>query len=146
MARTINNPRTSQITHATTNTSSTASGNPGPGRTIDDFLSFLGRRLERFVEHVIERWYGGPNVIMSRMLLLQAGEPTCPCVLEGRKRRSTTSLDPKSVVQLLLRFSSFHCRTCLTSYQDMLSKHESFGEDCIRLVACIRCVIPLHLS
>lgn len=54
-------------TQQTSSTNSTASGLPGPGRTVDVFLSAAGRRLEQILSAAAERM-GGPEALVADML------------------------------------------------------------------------------
>ena len=126
-------------TAVTASTNSTASDIPGPGRTVDAFLSAAGRGLERFLARAAEQWSGGPNVLVARMLLLQAGRPSCLCQ-EGTAdpSRSGAALDPISVLRVFVQSSTWRCGVCSRSYPDILMQHSPFLQDCTRLVDWIR--------
>ena len=147
MSRKPKVPRTRQSIRSSRisgTSSSTASGIPGLGRTVHDLFSVLGRALERFVDHVLERWSGGPNALICRMLLIQAGKPSCPCSPDVGRSQPTTALDPQSTILYLLQYASFHCCSCFTSYPDIVLENPPFFQNCARLVACIRCVMMLY--
>ena len=129
-----------------TDTNSTASGIRGPGRTVDALLSAAGRRLERLVSHIADQWSGGPNVVAARMLPRHSGRPSCPCQKVESKvgsNRSNTTLDPKSLLRFIIRFSTYRCHICSRSYPEILLQHRPFLQDCIRLIDWIRCVRSL---
>ncbi|KDQ51653.1 hypothetical protein JAAARDRAFT_40874 [Jaapia argillacea MUCL 33604] len=49
--------------------SSFVSDQPGPGRTLDNFISSMGRRLENALGGISERFGNGPNAAMDRCLV-----------------------------------------------------------------------------
>ena len=114
-------PSTVTIRSFMTNTDSTMSGIPGPGRTLGRMLSAGGRRIEPALNRVAELLGYGPGAVVRRLLPLiqeehvrsgahfqhagdMAGEDFVPATGAGG------NLDP--VLQTLINMVCFPCPVC----------------------------------
>ncbi|KDQ49536.1 hypothetical protein JAAARDRAFT_640264 [Jaapia argillacea MUCL 33604] len=83
----------------TNSTNSTISNLPGPGRTLDNIISRLGRSLERKLSFWAERLGYGPNAAAIRILRILKRLKMCPC---RREKELKTSLPQAAAFEAIL--------------------------------------------
>jgi hypothetical protein len=99
-----------------TDTNSTVSGIPGPGRTLGILLSGGGRRVESAINRTVERLGYSPNAIMQRILALLRVWHVYNCQGPQFAKPSWVAPEFSVLIEEAAILSSELCSTCRCFY------------------------------
>jgi hypothetical protein len=146
---------------ATCGTDSTASGQLGPGRTLDNMISFAAPRPETILGCLAERLGIGPNAAMRRLTtrMLHINDMLlCDSCARTRSRRHFDSVAsaaspisgvgvPKHMIMISTSSAIFHdnkppywnqCRSCRLKRRSLLASDKKIHVQCSKVVSSLR--------